>query len=165
MNPGRICLTVAMPGHSGLRGFRKHCQVILSSHHERPSGREGSAVSLSGGPSANQKQIPRFARNDNSRRVVHSQMRGTDFGRAPLVVTPRCEPRPFRACCPGLKMNCKSPILATGYWLLILEVPWNRFVIIFSSAHRKKLKEFPAARRQARSAFSMPCIASSAAKD
>src|SRR5664280_2635025 len=40
--------------------------AILNCHHERPSGREGSAVSQQSFQ-RQQQQIPRFARNDNSR--------------------------------------------------------------------------------------------------
>src|ERR1035441_5903484 len=42
-------------------------RLFLNCHHERPSGREGSAVFPIHGPRHKQKQIPRFARNDNFR--------------------------------------------------------------------------------------------------
>ena len=40
--------------------------AILICHHERPPGREGSAVFPSVVPRTNEEQIPRFTRNDNS---------------------------------------------------------------------------------------------------
>src|ERR1022692_4210192 len=45
-------------------------------HHERPSGREGSAVSSQPSFQCQQKQIPRFARNDNTRHRKRAAIAG-----------------------------------------------------------------------------------------
>src|ERR1019366_3083974 len=53
-------------------GTHKDQPHVWSCHHERPLGREGSAVFPSRRSSPKQQQIPRFARNDNSTNETNS---------------------------------------------------------------------------------------------
>jgi hypothetical protein len=62
------------------RGYsllHKQWPVILSCHHERPSAREESAFSSQLLLQYHQKQIPRFARNDNFRKAAVNSKRPT----------------------------------------------------------------------------------------
>src|ERR1022692_357499 len=58
--------------------------ALLGCHHERPSGREGPALSPIRRSRRRQKQIPRFARNDNFRGDVVLRV-----GRGPPVFSCR----------------------------------------------------------------------------